>query len=75
MTAHPYCVHDEGERCDCAATLATAERPPDTNRPRPADQRAADVHRLVAQQLTSREIAARLGCTQRSVERYRRRRP
>jgi DNA-binding NarL/FixJ family response regulator len=70
--AHPYCPHDEGEPCDCAALLDTAERPPATNRPRPADAKRATVHQLAAQGLTSREIAAQIGCTQRSVERYRR---
>ena len=72
MTVHPYCVHDEGERCDCAAALVP-RAPAVTNRPKPAEPRAAAVRQLTAEGLDTHEIAARLGMTCRSVQRHRRR--
>lgn len=77
MTVHPYCLHDEGEPCDCVATLQAATLRPaaPTNRPKTAGPRAAAVRQLTAEGLETHDIAARLGMTCRSVQRHRRRTP
>lgn len=64
MTA-PYCVHDEGEPCDC-----TPPPPPATQSHRPVNRQAARARHLATQGWGTDRIADELGCARRSVQRY-----